>query len=206
MTRKLVAILRGITPDEALDIGAVLLEAGITMIEVPLNSPDPFDSIARLAKTYGDDALIGAGTVIDPADVDRVLDAGGKLVVSPNCDRDVIARTVALSMVSMPGVFTPTECFAAIGAGAKAIKLFPASLAGPDGLKALKAVLPQAIDVYAVGGASASNFSEWLEAGAAGFGIGTSLYKPGDMPDAVAAKAREIVAAYDAAILKFSGD
>jgi len=206
MTRKLVAILRGITPDEALHIGSVLLDAGITMIEVPLNSPEPFDSIGRLAKAYGNDALIGAGTVIDPADVERVRDAGGRLVVSPNCDRDVIARTVALSMVSMPGVFTPTECFAAIGAGAKAIKLFPASLAGPDGLKALKAVLPEAVDVYAVGGASASNFSDWLKAGAAGFGIGTALYKPGDTPDAVAAKAREIVAAYDEAAPDSSGE
>lgn len=206
MTRKLVAILRGIKPDEATDIGAVLLDAGITMIEVPLNSPDPFDSIERLAKSCGDDALIGAGTVIDPADVDRVLDAGGKLVVSPNCDRKVIARTCALSMVSMPGVFTPTECFAAIGAGAQAIKLFPASLAGPGGMKALKAVLPEAIDVYAVGGASASNFTEWLKAGAAGFGIGTALYKPGDTPDAIAQKAREIVAAYDAATQDLSGE
>ena len=206
MTRKLVAILRGIKPDEATDIGAVLLDAGITMIEVPLNSPDPFDSIGRLAKTYGDDALIGAGTVIDPADVDRVLDAGGKLIVSPNCDREVIARTCALSMVSMPGVFTPTECFAAIGAGAQAIKLFPASLVGPGGMRALKAVLPEAIDVYAVGGASASNFTEWLKAGAAGFGIGTALYKPGDTPDAIAQKAREIVAAYDAAIQDLSGE
>lgn len=199
MTRKLVAILRGITSDEVADIGAVLLEAGISTIEVPLNSPDPFISIERLATAYGDQALIGAGTVIDPVEVDRVREAGGKLVVSPNCDPAVITRTCALSMVSMPGVFTPTECFAAIKAGAKAIKLFPAFLAGPDGLKALKAVLPEAIDVYAVGGASASNFPAWLKAGAAGFGIGTALYKPGDAPAAVAEKAREIVATYDAA-------
>lgn len=200
MTRKLVAILRGIKPSEVEEIGAVLINAGITMIEVPLNSPEPFDSIAKLTKAFGNDALIGAGTVLTPEDVDRVAEAGGRLIVSPNCDPEVIARTCSLSMVSMPGVFTPTECFAAIKAGAKAIKLFPASLAGPVGLKALKAVLPEATEVYAVGGASASNFGEWIKAGAAGFGIGTALYKPGDTVEAVGEKANQIVAAYDAAL------
>ncbi|WP_417668275.1 2-dehydro-3-deoxy-6-phosphogalactonate aldolase [Roseibium sp.] len=199
MTRKLVAILRGITPEEVEAVGAVLIETGISMIEVPLNSPHPFVSIERLASAFGKDALIGAGTVTEPSDVDKVRAAGGQLIVSPNCDSAVIARTLEHGMTSMPGVFTPTECFAAIKAGAGAIKLFPASIAGTGGLKALKAVLPPHVDVYAVGGASASNFNDWINAGAAGFGIGSALYKPGDAPKAVAAKAREIVAAYDAA-------
>lgn len=197
--RKLVAILRGIRPDEAVDIGAALVEAGFSMIEVPLNSPDPLDSIARLADAFGDRALIGAGTVLTPDQVDHVRGAGGRLVVSPNCEPAVIARTLEHGMVSMPGVFTPTECFSAIRAGAKAIKLFPASLAGPDGLKAIKAVLPPDIEVFAVGGASAENFGDWLGAGAAGFGIGSALYKPGDTAATVAARARAIAAAYDGA-------
>lgn len=197
--RKLVAILRGIRPDEALGIGEALVEAGFSMIEVPLNSPEPLDSIRQMAGAFGDAALIGAGTVLTPEDVDAVGQAGGRLVVSPNCDPAVIARTLERGMVSMPGVFTPSECFAAIRAGARAIKLFPASLAGTAGLKAIKAVLPADVEVYAVGGASADNFGDWFDAGAAGFGIGTALYKPGDSVDTVAASARAMVAAYDRA-------
>ncbi|WP_165784429.1 2-dehydro-3-deoxy-6-phosphogalactonate aldolase [Zhengella mangrovi] len=197
--RKLVAILRGIRPDEALGIGEALVEAGFSMIEVPLNSPEPLDSIRQMAGAFGDAALIGAGTVLTPGDVDAVGQAGGRLVVSPNCDPAVIARTLERGMVSMPGVFTPSECFAAIRAGARAIKLFPASLAGTAGLKAIKAVLPADVEVYAVGGASADNFGDWFDAGAAGFGIGTALYKPGDTVDTVAASARAMVAAYDRA-------
>ncbi|MFP1633206.1 2-dehydro-3-deoxy-6-phosphogalactonate aldolase [Zhengella sp. ZM62] len=198
--RRLVAILRGIRPDESVDIGAALIEAGFSMIEVPLNSPDPLDSIARLAGAFGDRALIGAGTVLTPEQVDHVRGAGGRLVVSPNCEPAVIARTLEHGMVSMPGVFTPTECFAAIRAGAKALKLFPASLAGPDGLKAIKAVLPPDVEVFAVGGASADNFGDWLAAGAAGFGIGSALYRPGDDAATVGERAQAIVAACDGAV------
>lgn len=200
MTRKLVAILRGVTPADVVAIGEALIDAGFGIIEVPLNSPDPIESIALLATRFGDRALIGAGTVLSVDQVEAVAAAGGRLVVSPNCDAAVIARTVAKGMVSMPGVFTPTECFAAIAAGARTIKLFPASLIGPAGVKAMKAVLPPDVDVLAVGGASPANFAEWIAAGAAGFGIGTALYVPGDGADAVAAKARAIVAAYDRAV------
>jgi len=200
MNRKLVAILRGVKPDEVEAIATALIVAGIPAVEVPLNSPDPLDSIAILARRLGNRALIGAGTVLDRADVEAVAAAGGRLVVSPNCDPSVIARTLELGMVSMPGAMTPTECFAAIRAGATAIKLFPAFVAGPEGLKAFRAVLPANIDIYAVGGAGPANFAEWIRAGAAGFGIGTALYRPGDAPTTVASRAREIVAAYDAAI------
>lgn len=199
MKRNLVAILRGIEPQEAEAVGVSLIAAGITTIEVPLNSPDPLRSIAILADRFGDRALIGAGTVLSPGEVDAVAQAGGRLVVSPNCDAAVIVRTLERGMTSMPGVFTPTECFCAIQAGARSIKLFPASLAGPDGLKALKAVLPAEIDVLAVGGAGPGTFADWLKAGAAGFGIGTALYRPGDAAQTVAARAAGIVAAYDAA-------
>lgn len=199
MTRKLVAILRGIRPHEAEAIGIALVESGITTIEVPLNSPDPLVSIANLVRSIGDAALIGAGTVLSPQQVNEVADAGGRLIVSPNCQPAVIGRTFSLGLESMPGVFTPTECFTAIAAGARSIKLFPAEIAGPAGLKALKAVLPAGIDIYAVGGVSAANCPQWAAAGAAGFGLGGSLYKAGDDVAVVAARAREIVAAYDAA-------
>ncbi len=198
--RKLVAILRGVKPEEVVSIGEALVEAGFSMIEVPLNSPNPFESIARLSKALGDRALTGAGTVLSVEDVDRVHDAGGRLIVSPNCDGEVIGRTLAHGMVSMPGVFTPTECFAAIKAGTRSIKLFPASLHGPAGVKAIKAVLPSDVDLYAVGGASADTFGDWFAAGVAGFGIGTALYKPGDGADTVRATAMRMVAAYDRAL------
>jgi 2-dehydro-3-deoxyphosphogalactonate aldolase len=200
MTRNLVAILRGVTPDEVEDIGDALIGAGITTIEVPLNSPEPYKSIGRLARRFGPDALIGAGTVLSPLEVDNVLDVGGALVVSPNCDPAVIARTLEHKMVSMPGVFTATECFQAIAAGARTLKLFPGSMAGPEGLKALRAVIPPDIDFYAVGGASSDNLKQWIAAGAAGFGIGTSLFKPGMTADEVAARAGDLVAAYDGAM------
>lgn len=200
MTRKLVAILRGIKPLEAEAVGAALIEAGITIIEVPLNSPEPLDSIGRLAARFGSEALIGAGTVLSPKDVDAVKEAGGALIVSPNCEPAVIRRTLEKGMVSMPGVFTASECFTAIAAGARTLKLFPASTAGPDGLKALKAVMPADVELYAVGGAGAANLETWVEAGAAGFGIGTSLYKPGMNAQDVAARAAELVRAYDEAL------
>ncbi len=198
MTRNIIAILRGVTPADVEAIAAAILDAGIAKIEVPLNSPDPMDSIARLATAFGDRALVGAGTVLDVQAVDDVHAAGGKLIVSPNVNADVIARTVALGMESWPGIFTPSEAFSALHAGATGLKLFPGDMAGPAGMKALRAVLPQGCQVYAVGGAGADNFAQWHAATADGFGIGSAIYKPGDTPDVVAQKARAIVAAYDA--------
>ena len=199
MSRNIIAILRGVRPDEVESIAASLIAAGITKIEVPLNSPDPLMSVGKLARAYGDDALIGAGTVLSPNDVERVADAGGQLVVSPNTDVAVITATKAAGMASYPGVMTPSECFTAIKAGADGLKLFPASLIGPAGLAALKAVLPHGTETLAVGGAGADNFAEWLQAGANGFGIGTTIYRPGDSADTVAEKARTIVNAFDQA-------
>ena len=165
---------------------------------MPLNSPDAIASVAALAERFGDVAVIGAGTVLTPADVDSVVAAGGQLIVSPDANPTVIARTKALGLLSYPGVMTPTECFAALRAGADGLKLFPGSLIGPAGLKALRAVLPEGTEVLAVGGAGPGNFAEWFAAGASGFGIGTALYRPGEGAGEVAARAREIVAQYDA--------
>ncbi|WP_146343760.1 2-dehydro-3-deoxy-6-phosphogalactonate aldolase [Falsiphaeobacter marinintestinus] len=200
MSRAIIAILRGISPDEAVSIATALVAAGIERIEVPLNSPNPIDSIRAMANALGDRALIGAGTVLETAQVDAVAAAGGRLIVSPNCDPIVISHTCHLGLQSWPGIFTPTEAFAALRAGASGLKLFPGTLAGPDGLKALRAVLPQGTQVFAVGGAGPENFADWLQASADGFGIGSALYTPGMAVDEVARRANAIVEAFDRAM------
>lgn len=198
--RNLIAILRGLTPAEALAAGATLIAAGITRIEVPLNSPHPMTSIETLARKYSGVAQIGAGTVLTTRDVDEVASAGGRLVVSPNTDPAIIAATRAHGMKSWPGAMTPSEIFTALQAGADGIKLFPASLVGPDGLRAIRAVLPAGTRVYAVGGAGPENFAAWLKAGADGFGIGSALFRPGMTATELATRAARIVAAYDTAL------
>jgi 2-dehydro-3-deoxyphosphogalactonate aldolase len=192
----LVAILRGVTPERIAGVAAALFESGIRAIEVPLNSPEPFKSIEILARSYGERCLTGAGTVLEPADVDRVVAAGGKLLVTPNTNPAVIARGVEKNMVVMPGFYTPSEAFAAIAAGARPLKLFPAAAAGTAHLKALLAVLPKDVPVYAVGGVGAGNMKEWRWAGAAGFGLGSDLFKPEFTDEEIAARARQCVTAF----------
>ena len=199
MSRPLIAILRGITPDEAAPVAAALIDAGITKIEVPLNSPDPFDSIKAMSDAHRNDAMIGAGTVVSTDDVGRVAQVGGKLIVSPNCDQRVIVATKTAGMESWPGVMTPSECFEALKWGADGLKIFPASLIGPDGIKAMRAVLPPGTQVYAVGGAGADSFVEWIAGSVDGFGIGSALYKPGLSVAEVTARAKDMVVAYDEA-------
>ncbi|MEL6750627.1 MAG: 2-dehydro-3-deoxy-6-phosphogalactonate aldolase [Pseudomonadota bacterium] len=197
--RPLVAILRGLLPENAEAIGDALVDAGFRFIEVPLNSPDPLRSIEILAKRFRGDAVVGAGTVLTVQQVDAVMDAGGTLIVSPNMDRDVITRTRERNGQSFPGIFSPTEAFAAIKAGCDALKVFPASLYGPDGVKAVKAVLPPEMPLLAVGGVSVPTIGEWLTAGTDGFGIGSNIFKPGWGAEEVGAQARAFVKAYDAA-------
>jgi 2-dehydro-3-deoxyphosphogalactonate aldolase len=196
--RPLIAILRGIKPAEALPILAALVEAGIGLIEVPLNSPDPLASIAAMAKAGGR-ARIGAGTVLTTEDVRRVADAGGRIIVSPNADGAVIRATKAAGLDSYPGVFTATEALTALAAGADALKFFPADILGPNGIKAIATILPKGTPLLAVGGVDAGNIAAYLKAGIAGFGIGSSLYKPGMGAADVGARAVEMVRAYDAA-------
>lgn len=202
MSRAIIAILRGITPGEAVAVTEALIGAGITRIEVPLNSPDPYDSIARMIMAADGRAEIGAGTVLDVPSVERLAGLGARMIVSPDCNPDVIAATKRMGMQSYPGVFTPTECFAALRAGADGLKLFPANLIGIQGFAAINAVLPVGTRTFAVGGVGAGDFAEWRQAGIAGFGLGTALYQPGLPPDEVARRAAGIVAAYDRAWVK----
>jgi 2-dehydro-3-deoxyphosphogalactonate aldolase len=195
--RHLIAILRGVKPAEMIATCEALIGAGITMIEVPLNSPDPLRSIAEASSEFTDRAAIGAGTVLTADEADAVADVGGAFIVSPDANASVIERTRARGMQSYPGVFTPTEAFTAIRAGATGLKFFPAEVLGPTGIRAIKAVLPPAVPLYAVGGANPDNFAEYFTAGCAGFGLGTYIFKPGMTPGDVAARAQAAVAAYD---------
>ena len=190
----LVAIIRGVRPDEAQAIGDAIYEGGIRIIEVPLNSPDPLTSIGLLATRFGERVLVGAGTVLDPLDVQRVLDVGGRIIVSPDTNIEVISATAAAGLVASPGYFTPSEAFAAIRAGATALKLFPAEAATPAVLKAQLAVLPRDVPVMAVGGIKPDNMGPWLEAGASGFGLGGGLYRPGQSPADTLERSRAYVA------------
>ena len=195
--RQLIAILRGIHPSEAIEIAEVLIDSGITKIEVPLNSPEPLKSIELMVKHFGDSAIFGAGTVLNSAQVEAVANTGASMIVSPNFNHAVVTKTKALNMLSYPGVLTPSECFDAIDAGADGLKIFPASTIGPSGVAAMSVVLPSTTPLFAVGGANANNFSEWLDAGVQGFGIGSALFKSGDSVEKVQRVAKEMVAAYD---------
>ena len=200
MKYPLVAILRGIRPEETEGVVTALLESGLRAIEIPLNSPDAFRSIEMAVKLAPDDALIGAGTVLTVEDVAKLDAVGGKLMVSPNVDVDVITAAREKGMVTMPGVLTPTEALLALKAGATGLKFFPASVLGPSGLNAIRAILPKDTLVAAVGGVSDKNFTDYTSIGITAFGLGTSLYKPGMTADDVRARAIATVAAYDQAI------
>jgi 2-dehydro-3-deoxyphosphogalactonate aldolase len=192
----LVAILRGVVPARIEGVAGALFDAGFRAIEVPLNSPEPFKSIELMAKQFGSQCLTGAGTVLTVENVNRVHDAGGKLLVTPNTNPDVIAQGVAKGMTVMPGFFTPSEGFAAIAAGSRILKLFPAATGGTDHMKAMLAVLPKDVPVYAVGGVGAANMKEWRKAGAAGFGLGSELFKPDFSDEEISARAKKCVAAF----------
>lgn len=202
MSRNLIAILRGLHPDEAIAIGGALIDAGIRKIEVPMNSPEPLKSIELLVNEFSDVAEFGAGTVLTAEQVKQVANTGATLIVSPNCDVEIIQATKALGMKSYPGVLTPSECFAALKHNADGLKIFPAFQMGVDGLKALRAVLPTTTEIFMVGGVGPENFTNWIEAGANGFGLGSSLYKPGKTPEEISIAALEAVVACDKAMSK----
>jgi 2-dehydro-3-deoxyphosphogalactonate aldolase len=191
----LVAILRGVRPDEVEAVGDALVGAGVCILEVPLNSPEPVESIRRLAARFGDRALVGGGTFRREAEVDAVARAGGRLLVTPHADPALVRAAKARGMVAMPGFFTPAEAFALLDAGADALKLFPAEAGGPPMLRALRAVLPQGTPLLPVGGVDAASIPAWRAAGASGYGCGSAIYKPGDAPEVVARKAAALVAA-----------
>ncbi len=199
MNRNIIAILRGVRPNEVLEIATTIADSGITQIEVPMNSPDVFDSIQLLHNELDDHIAIGAGTVTNINQVKVLKDIGIDFIVSPNFDPKVVEATKAARMLSYPGVITPTECFSAINCGADALKFFPATLLGEANLMALKAVLPENIPLYMVGGVEPENFSSWFSAGATGFGIGSGIYRAGDSSENVAKKAKWIVQSYDEA-------
>ncbi len=200
MKRPLVAILRGVKPEEAEAILSVLIEAGMTAIEIPLNSPDPFRSIGTAAKLAPAGVLIGAGTVLSAADVDRLNDVGGRLMVSPNVDVEVLARAHQHGMVTLPGVFSPTEALLAARSDASGLKFFPASVLGASGIAAIRAILPAGVMIAAVGGVSDQNFAEYIKGGVTAFGLGSSLYKPGMSAADVAVRAKATIEAYDRAV------
>ncbi len=192
----LIAILRGVTPAEAVGVAEALFAEGIRAVEVPLNSPDPFSSIAAIARHFGDRMVAGAGTVLSRADVVQLKAHGGQISVSPDCNPDVIAAALEAGLLPLPGIFTPSEAFAALRAGARHLKLFPADSAGPGTVSALRAVLPEPVRIFAVGGITPASLKPWRKAGVTGFGIGSALYKPGQPADAVRRAAREFVAAW----------
>lgn len=195
--RQIIAILRGVTTPDVIPICDVLVSAGISLIEVPLNSPTPFASIEVASKALAGRADVGAGTVLTIEDAEAVKAAGGVLVVSPDTNEDVIRRTRALDMASYPGVFTPTDAFRAIRAGATGLKFFPAEVLGPKGIRAMKAVLPADVPLLAVGGANPDNFREYFDAGCAGFGLGSYIFKPGMSLNEIESRAQAAVRAYD---------
>lgn len=197
--RPLIAILRGIDPEEAVPVAEVLVEAGIGMIEVPMNSPQPFESISRMATQLPNDAIVGGGTVTQVDQVAELAAVGGQFVVSPDCHPDVIVSTKAEGMLSFPGVLSPSECFLALRNGADGLKLFPSFMVAPDGLKAINAVLPAGTKIFAVGGVGPAQFRDWITAGATGFGIGSSLYTPGASLQQIKKAAQSIVTAFDQA-------
>ncbi|MBT2771651.1 2-dehydro-3-deoxy-6-phosphogalactonate aldolase [Halomonas sp. ISL-60] len=196
MTLPLIGILRGVAPDEVVDIAKAVLDAGITQIEVPLNSPNPLESIRRLVDAFGESAVIGAGTVLTPAQVREVHAAGGRLIVSPNCRPAVIEETHRLGMASWPGIVTPSEAFEALDAGATGLKLFPAVQVGLEGMQAVRSVLPTGTLLYAVGGVGVDNFAAWRAAGVDGAGLGSALYKPGQSAYQVGQQAQALVEAW----------
>ena len=197
--RELIAILRGIQPGEACSIAEVLIESGITIIEVPLNSPRSLKSIELMVRSFGGDIIFGAGTVINVSQVQEVYNCGGKIIVSPNCNIDVIKETKLKGLLSFPGVFTPSECFSALDNGADGLKFFPSFLIQPEGYRSMRAVLPESIRSYAVGGVDENNFLDWFRVGITGFGIGSSLYKVGDTARKVSEKAKKLVRSFDEA-------
>ena len=199
-TPPIVAILRGLTPLDALAVGAALVKAGIRIMEVPLNSPEPMKSIALLNKEFGSDAAVGAGTVLDVHAVDEVATAGGQIIVSPHTDALIIGRAVELGLEPMPGIFSTTEAFAAIRAGALRLKLFPANSLAATHVRAIRDVLPSHVEIWAVGGTGAHDLGAWLQRGVRGVGVGGSLYKPGDAASLVGQRATALVDAWQAAV------